>query len=69
MLYSIDFENLLSKTEDLNTFREHIKSTIKKILKDNILSTLKELMLDKVRLEFVFNKVNYDNFLDASCFK
>lgn len=37
-------------------------------LKANILSTLKDLMLDKVRLEFTFNKVDYNDFLNSSIF-
>lgn len=37
-------------------------------LKNNILSTLKDLMLDKVRLEFVFNEVEYNDFLNSSIF-
>lgn len=37
-------------------------------LKANILSTLKDLMLDKVRLEFAFNKVDYNDFLNSSIF-
>lgn len=38
------------------------------ILKNNILTTLKELMLEKVKLEFVFNEINYQNYLDNSIF-
>ena len=37
-------------------------------LKNNILSTLKDLMLNKVRLEFVFNEVEYNDFLNSSIF-
>lgn len=59
------YENLKNCSIKLSNTRYAKASS----LKNNILSTLKELMLDKVRLEFVFNKVNYDNFLDASCFK
>lgn len=39
-----------------------------KILKENILSALKDLMLDKVRLEFVFNDVNYNDYLNNTIF-
>ena len=59
------YENLKNCSIKLSNTRYAKASS----LKNNILSTLKELMLDKVRLEFVFNKVNYDNFLDASYFK
>ena len=59
------YENLKNCSIKLSNTRYAKASS----LKNNILSTLKELMLDKVRLEFVFNKVNYDNFLDSSCFK
>ena len=38
------------------------------ILKNNILNTLKDLMLEKVKLEFLFNEPVYSNFLDNSCF-
>ena len=38
-------------------------------LKNSILNTLKELMLEKVRIEFIFNEVKYDDFLNNSIFK
>ena len=38
------------------------------IHKNSILSTLKELMLEKVRIEFVFNEVNYSDCLNSSIF-
>lgn len=57
-----------------NILKENaIKLTNKRLenasnLKANILSTLKDLMLDKVRLEFTFNKVDYNDFLNSSIF-
>ena len=37
-------------------------------LKSHILATLKDLLLDKVKLEFVFNDVLYDDYLSAKVF-
>ena len=38
------------------------------VLKNSIIDTLKELMLEKVKIEFVFNEVKYDDYLNNSIF-
>lgn len=46
----------------------NLRKSKAEILKNNILSTLKELMLEKVKLQFVFNEVEYKDYLDNSIF-
>lgn len=58
------YDNLKNVSTELSQLR-YAKANI---LKENILNTLKELMLDKVRLEFVFNKVDYLDYLSHSYF-
>ena len=58
------YELLKNKSMELTNLRK-VKS---ENLKNNILRTLKELMLEKVKLQFVFNEVKYTDYLDNSIF-
>lgn len=58
------YELLKNKAIQLTELRK----TKADILRINILTTLKELMLEKVKLQFVFNEVSYQDYLDSSIF-
>ena len=58
------YELLKNKSMELTNLRKAKSEN----LKNNILRTLKELMLEKVKLQFVFNEVKYTDYLDNSIF-
>lgn len=62
---NIAYNNL----KDISIKLSNLRRKNAELLKNNILVTLKELMLEKVKLEFVFNDVNYDNCLNSSIFQ
>ncbi len=59
------FKSLVDKANELTL----IRIANSKVLKNNIMDTLKDLCLDKVRLEIVFNEKTFNDFLNANVFK
>ena len=58
------YEKLKNKSIKLTNLRK----SKAEILRNNILATLKKLMLEKVKLQFLFNEVEYKDYLDNAIF-
>ena len=60
--------NAYEKLKDKSIKLTNLRKSKAEILKNNILATLKELMLEKVQLQFLFNEAEYKDFLDNTIF-